>query len=96
MEITDNEVQKIADITKMNISGEELSVLTDNIKRIIDYVKDKLDEFDDKEDAETEYFTNIKNVFREDIPKVLYSREDIMANAPDSEDGYFRVPKVML
>ena len=95
MEITENDIRKIADIARVKITKAETCELADNIKRIINYVKSKLDEFDIKDNIEIEHFTNLENVFREDIPESFFLREDIMANAPDSEDGYFRVPKVL-
>ncbi|NLY19168.1 MAG: aspartyl/glutamyl-tRNA amidotransferase subunit C [Clostridiaceae bacterium] len=128
MEITDKDVLKTAVIARINISEEELSKLTDNIKRIINYIRNKLDEFDERFDPEQSYFdktdsvktnpdkfyfkkfdpgkpdiknnTEIEhfaatNALREDMPESHFSREDMMANAPDSEDGFFRVPKVV-
>lgn len=102
MEITDNVVQGIADIARINITKEELNILTDNMKRIVDFVRNRLDDFDVngntgdvRDNIKIEHFTNIKNVFREDIPQNHFSPEETMSNAPECEDGFFRVPKVI-
>lgn len=94
MEKTED-VKKIAEIARISISESEANELADNMKRIINFVKSKLDEFDTGDNIEIEHFTNTENVFREDITERLFIREDLMANAPDCEDGCFRVPKVI-
>jgi len=35
---------------------------------------------------------DLKNVFREDIAMAPFSRDELLASAPDRHDGYFRVP----
>ena len=35
---------------------------------------------------------NIHTVLREDISEKILTRDEIMANAPEQYDGYFRVP----
>jgi aspartyl/glutamyl-tRNA(Asn/Gln) amidotransferase C subunit len=35
------------------------------------------------------------NVFRKDVPETRFGRDEIMANAPDSEEGMFRVPRIV-
>ena len=34
------------------------------------------------------------NVMREDIVEHEISKQDLLANAPEEEDGYFKVPKI--
>ncbi|MFA6989935.1 MAG: Asp-tRNA(Asn)/Glu-tRNA(Gln) amidotransferase subunit GatC, partial [Candidatus Gastranaerophilaceae bacterium] len=36
----------------------------------------------------------IKNVMREDVVKQEFTREEMLKNAPDEEDGFFKVPKM--
>jgi len=43
----------------------------------------------------TDFFTVFKNVFREDVVKPSLDRELALSNAPQQEDGYFRVPKIL-
>jgi len=38
---------------------------------------------------------DLKNVFREDIAMAPFSRDELLANAPDRHDGYFRVPETI-
>ena len=36
-----------------------------------------------------------QNVVREDVPGRVWEREDMLLNAPEKEDGFFTVPKVV-
>jgi aspartyl-tRNA(Asn)/glutamyl-tRNA(Gln) amidotransferase subunit C len=38
---------------------------------------------------------DVKNVLREDVSVKMLSREELLANAPEQCDGYFRVPKTL-
>ena len=35
------------------------------------------------------------NVMREDVPSQPFSRDDVLAQAPESMDGYWQVPRVL-
>ena len=37
---------------------------------------------------------DFSNVMREDIPNQEISKEALMSNAPDEENGFFKVPKI--
>ena len=38
---------------------------------------------------------NTKNIMREDFAEKPFSRDEILANAPEQYDGYFRVPATL-
>jgi aspartyl-tRNA(Asn)/glutamyl-tRNA(Gln) amidotransferase subunit C len=38
---------------------------------------------------------NITNVLREDVSEKIYSRDELLANAPEQYDGYFQIPKAL-
>ena len=38
----------------------------------------------------------IGNILREDIAEKNFTRDEILSNAPDAEDGFFRVPKTVV
>ena len=38
---------------------------------------------------------DIVNIMREDAPEKLVSREELLANAPETNNGYFQVPKTL-
>jgi aspartyl-tRNA(Asn)/glutamyl-tRNA(Gln) amidotransferase subunit C len=38
---------------------------------------------------------DVKNVLREDVGVKMLSREELLSNAPEQSDGYFKVPKTL-
>lgn len=38
---------------------------------------------------------DIKNVLREDVAVKIITRDELMSNAPEHEDGYFHVPRTL-
>ena len=54
-----------------------------------------LSEIDTQSIAPTNHAMKVQNVFREDIIKPSYDRDDILKNAPSQEGGCYLVPKVV-
>ncbi|MDD2286885.1 MAG: hypothetical protein PHQ11_15975 [Paludibacter sp.] len=53
MDIAENEVQYFADIAQIGLTNDEIIELSDNMNRIITYIKDKLDEADKLDGIDT-------------------------------------------
>ena len=51
-----------------------------------------LDEYDTDGTLPLVALPDLKNVMREDVSSRFMPREELMANAPEQHDGYFRVP----
>ena len=51
-----------------------------------------LDEYDTDGAMPLVALPDLKNIMREDISTKFMPREELMANAPEQHDGYFRVP----
>jgi len=95
MEITKKEIQYVAQLARLTLSEEETERLAKEMDSIIRYSMDKLKELDTDGVKPMEHVLPIHNVFREDTVEKSSSREDVLKNAPASEDGCFRVPKVV-
>ncbi len=91
--LTIDDVYKIAELAKIEITKEEAEKFQKELMSIVDYFN-VLDEV--KEDVEpTFHVLPLKNVFREDVPKEGLSREEVLANAKHKENGYFKGPKIV-
>lgn len=89
--VTHEEILKIAKLAKLSVAPEELDGLTDDMNGIIEFANTV-----SRVGAEASDFDNINglsNVFREDNPEPSYSREEILKNALNQEDGYFLVKR---
>ena len=94
MKVTRETIQHVADLARLNLTETEKERLTSDMEKIISYV-DKLNELDTSGILPMEHVIPIRNVLREDKVEKSYDREKILANAPLSEDGCFKVPKVV-
>lgn len=94
MSITKEEVKHVAHLARLEFSEEELEQFTDQLAQILTYVA-KLNELDTSQVEPTYHALRLTNVFREDEVKASIPTEEALANAPEREDGFFVVPKVI-
>ncbi|KAA2298986.1 Asp-tRNA(Asn)/Glu-tRNA(Gln) amidotransferase subunit GatC, partial [Clostridioides difficile] len=73
---------------------EEEQTLTGQLNAILKYAE-KLNELDTEDIEPTTHVLHVSNVMREDETKESLSIEQVMRNAPEEEDGQFKVPAVM-
>lgn len=94
MALTIKEVEHIALLARIEISEDEKKAFAEQLSAILQYA-DKLNELDTTDTVPLDHILPIHNVFREDEVITSPSREDIFANAPESQDGYFKVPRIL-
>jgi aspartyl-tRNA(Asn)/glutamyl-tRNA(Gln) amidotransferase subunit C len=91
--VTKEEIQKIAILSKLSVSEEELESLTADMAQIIafaDTINAASEESDDFDNI-----NHLSNVFREDVVVPSYDREKILQNVGGGEEGYFPVKKIV-
>lgn len=94
MDITKETVTRIANLAKIKLSPEETERLAAEMAGIVGFA-DKLAEMDIEGVEPTTHALKVQNVLREDVLKPSYSREKILANAPERDEACFIVPKVV-
>jgi len=94
MAIDRKDVEHVAVLARLRLSEAEVDRFTMQLSQILSYVE-KLDELDTEDVPPTSHVLDMKNVFREDIPREPTPREDILRNAPDATEEYFRVPRII-
>ena len=89
------EVQRIADLARLELSAEELDLFTRQLGDILTYVE-QIRAHDTTGVPPTSQVLN-RPVDRDDVPAETLSREDLLRNAPDAatEAGLFKVPRVI-
>ncbi len=86
--INKDQILYLANLAKIDIHND-VEHLTNEMNKIIDFVDIVKDINVDYED----FYSENKEVFREDIVKNSYSRDEILKNVYNGEDGFFVVPK---
>lgn len=93
-EITKEEVKRIADLARIGITDEETDMFQQHLQAFSDFAK-QLDELDTTEVEPTSYVIDMKNVLRKDEPAQWTTQQEVLENAPDQQDGHFRVPSIL-
>ncbi len=93
MALTLDEVRKVALLARLRLSDDELERMQQQLSSILDYMQ-VLQEVDVSDVAPTAQVTDVVNVMRPDEVRPSLTIEEALANAPQREDGYFKVKPV--
>ena len=91
MAISRDEVLHVARLARLALSDDEIDRLGAQLNAILEAVG-KVSELDLADVEPTAHPLDLVNVWAEDQPQESLSVEDALANAPDREAGFFRVP----
>jgi aspartyl-tRNA(Asn)/glutamyl-tRNA(Gln) amidotransferase subunit C len=91
MAISRDEVLHVARLARLALSDEEIDRLGAQLNAILEAVG-KVGELDLADVEPTAHPLDLVNVWADDDPRESLSVEDALANAPDREAGFFRVP----
>ncbi|MGE5497557.1 MAG: Asp-tRNA(Asn)/Glu-tRNA(Gln) amidotransferase subunit GatC [Syntrophothermus sp.] len=94
MSVTRKDVEHIASLAKLNFSNEELDGFTGELNQILGYME-KLNELDTENVEPLSYPVELQNVFRQDVLHKSTATEEGLKNAPDKDEAFFKVPKVI-
>jgi aspartyl-tRNA(Asn)/glutamyl-tRNA(Gln) amidotransferase subunit C len=94
MKLSREEVQRVAVLARLRLTPEEQSSLTDELDRILGYM-DKLNQLDTADVDLFSHAANITNTLREDRVTNRPNADALLANAPDRDGPFFKVPKII-
>ena len=88
MTVDDEEVRHVASLARVDLDDEEIELFVEQFGDILEYFEALDDVPEVERDAE------LANVMRPDEVQESLSQEEALGNAPETEDGYFKGPKV--
>lgn len=91
--ITIKDVEHVAKLARLELSEEEKVKFSKQLGDILKYVE-QMNKVDTTNIEPMSHAIPIVNVMREDKVVTEQTKEELMANAPSKEDGFFRVPKI--
>ena len=94
MKITRQEVEHVATLARLKLDDEEISTFTGQMDAILAYV-DKLSQLNTDGIIPTAHAVPMENSFRPDEIRPSLGAESALANAPESAEGFFRVPQII-
>ena len=110
MKVTEKHVTYVADLANLELSGDERVAMVRDLNSILNYI-DRLNELDTSNvepmaqvsdhygvDESKQGSDRFAYAYREDGPEGLrksLTQDAALANAPDADGTFFRVPKVI-
>jgi aspartyl-tRNA(Asn)/glutamyl-tRNA(Gln) amidotransferase subunit C len=94
MSITIKDVEHVAALARLELSEQEKEQFTEQLNAILKYAE-QLEKLDTEGVEPTSHAMPLVNVMRKDESRPSYPIEKVLKNAPDEEDGQFKVPAVL-
>lgn len=94
MKISKQDVEHVAVLSRLRLSENEQQNYTETLNSILEYME-ILNRVDTTNIEPTAHVLPLKNVSREDVVHEPLDRELALANAPEEEDGCFKVPRIV-
>ena len=94
MSIDKNTVKYVAKLSRIELQENALEDFTVQLDKILTYIE-KLNQLDTKNTPATSHVLELKNVFRKDENRTSLENEIVLENAPEEENGHFKVPKII-
>jgi len=94
MAVGKEEILHIAKLANLNIKEDEIDEYAKNLEDILNFVKVLNDVNTEGVEEAIGSASNV-NVFRKDEIKEFKDKEALLQNAPEQEDGMFKIPKVI-
>jgi aspartyl-tRNA(Asn)/glutamyl-tRNA(Gln) amidotransferase subunit C len=94
MAVTTAEVHGVAELARLRFSPAEEERLAEELNRILRYM-DKLNELDTTRVEPTSHVLPLANAFRCDEATPFPAVAEIAAAAPQRQEGYFKVPRII-
>jgi len=92
--ITRADVEHVARLARLALTDDEIEGLRADLARILEY-EDTLAGLDLADVPATAHPLALSNVLRDDERVSSLDRDEVLAAAPDHEDGRFRVPRIL-
>lgn len=94
MKLSREEVLHIATIYRLGLSEADIEKAREQLSNILENFE-VLKEVDTTNVPPTAQSINLSNVMRDDVSRPSLACEDVLANAPDREEGFFKLRPVL-
>jgi len=94
MEISQAEVAHVAKLARLEVSEDEEVTFARQLSAILTYI-DQLKTLDTTGVEPTATVLPTSNVFRDDQARPSLPRDQVLVNAPEQAEGFFRVPRIL-
>jgi len=92
--ITSDDVRHVARLARLKITDDEVETFTNQLEAILEHAG-AISALDTEGVEPTSHPLAMNNVFREDIVRKSLSQDEALSNAPEAQDGRFKVPQIL-
>ncbi len=89
-----DEVRHVAELVKLELTEEEIELFAGQLSAVLDYAA-QIQEVDTSQVSPTATVLPLRSVMRDDEVEPSLPVDRALVNAPDQEDGYFKVHAVL-
>ncbi len=94
MALTPEDVDHVAALARLGITPEERARFAEQLSSILEHFQ-ALQSLDTADIPPTAQVLDLRNVLRPDAVRPSFSRDQILQNAPQQEDGFFKTQAVL-
>jgi aspartyl-tRNA(Asn)/glutamyl-tRNA(Gln) amidotransferase subunit C len=94
MHVNDEMINNLSNLACLEFSAQDREQIKDDLQRMISFVE-KLNELDLRGVVPIVHMSDEQDVLREDVVENSSDRSEVLSNAPDSDEQFFKVPKVI-
>jgi aspartyl-tRNA(Asn)/glutamyl-tRNA(Gln) amidotransferase subunit C len=89
-----DDVAHVAGLARLAVTDEELDRFTEQLAAVLDHAAD-VEALDIADVPPTAHPLPLVNVLRDDVVTPCLDRDEVLAQAPATEAGMFRVPRIL-
>jgi aspartyl-tRNA(Asn)/glutamyl-tRNA(Gln) amidotransferase subunit C len=93
-QLTRADVEHVARLARLALTEDEIEQFTRELGVILDHAE-QVAALEIGDVPPTAHPLPLVNVLRADAPRPSLDRDEVLAMAPDAEDGRFRVPRIL-
>ncbi|GMQ85914.1 MAG: Asp-tRNA(Asn)/Glu-tRNA(Gln) amidotransferase subunit GatC [Acidimicrobiia bacterium] len=90
----DFDITRVAQLARIALSDDELEQYSEQLEQILEHAA-RVQALPTNGVEPTSHPLTMVNAFRSDEVTACLDRDEVLAAAPDPEDGYFRVPRIL-
>jgi len=87
-------VRHVASLARLRLTDDEVAQFARELSDVLGYI-DQLNELDTSDVTPTAHPLRVANVLRDDEVRASWTNDAATAHAPQRQDGFFKVPKVL-
>lgn len=88
------DIAHVARLARLDLSEDELNDYKAQLADILDHAA-RVQSLEGDPHVETAHPLGFENAFRDDETRPSLDRDEVLEQAPESEDGYFKAPPAM-